>query len=274
MMRHSGAEGDLIAPHEMRELLSRLTESSVESIRPSEPRTLAGIALDTGIPIEKLQELLLEIRGRKHSHWPLIAMAAVLILAALWIATRRSATVPAASAPVARTATIDEEGLVALSAVRYGPSEGPLRVDPGFSPPKPLPAGIAIAAQIGPVVWGAGDRYGQALHTSPSATQTRSIQSDIEALIAHARLHASRRRLPFSEVGGDSGLIVEGPGDLIQVSIEASNVESTASLRIPPSGQGSDAEIRALVHRASNLLIERLRFEIEQNEKLRHLRSN
>lgn len=247
-------EDTLIAPHELRELISRLTEAQVEAIDVDHPRTLAAIAADTGIPIERLEAMLKESRGHQKPRWLFVAAGVCLLFggALAWAIISRQ-TPP--EAPVRELGKWDHEGLIPISQVRYGPDTG--FADPVFHPSKPLPAGMSISLVMQPVAWGAGDHYGSRITPEVLERSSEDIKSDLTELMECARVRATERGMTPAVSHADPGLGVLGASFGMQLRIESSNGGAYAAVALPPAGEGDPKEIAQIEAHAGETLLKR-----------------
>lgn len=241
----------LIAPAEMRELLTRLTEHSIEGIRPSEARTVAGLALETGIPAERIREALGQMRTKPATRWPVFAAGAFAVLAlATWLIVHRTSpepNPPAVVPSVVAKPQIVTAGLVDLKDVSYGPDQGPFRVDPSFEPPVELPSGISISASVDKVLWGAGDRRGEALSGALTKVSEDHLRRDLVELLKFVRMRAAKRNLPLKTTPGDYRYHGDSPGYVVDLSIETFSGNASSNITLPPPGAENDAEALRII---------------------------
>ncbi len=211
-MNRLDSEDSLIAPHEVRELLARLTDQTIESIGPQETRTVAGLALQTGVPVDTLRRALADLRGRNTPSVigvrVVVALACVALTVLLARRMREPVPQPQAQLPpvqVPRPAPavrpqINLSGLVPLNEVPYGPVAGNAEAEPTFHPSKVLPDGLSISATVEPVFWGAGDASTSAIQSPLSNRQLAELRVDLKELLHHVRQRAARRGFPSGPV--------------------------------------------------------------------------
>ena len=189
----------LIAPNEVRELLARLTEQSIDAIPANESRTLEGLAVETGIPLVRLKQTLAEMREKKAFSVPPIAWVFIAFLAGLSVWMLRPSSQHALNdAPQVATttpSTRDISGLESATGVTFGPDFGISFADTGFVPSQPLAEGLSIAVLLQDVVWGSGDHRAKAIEKPLNDRESNAMQRDIEELLAYARNSADRRHL-------------------------------------------------------------------------------
>lgn len=247
-------EDALIAPHELRELISRLTEAKVEAIDVDHPRTLAAIAADTGIPIERLEALLKESRGHKKSRLPFVAAGVCLLFGGIvaWAMLSRH---PQPEPTVRELGKWDHEGLVPINQVRYGPDTG--FADPVYHPSKPLPAGMSISLVVIPIAWGAGDHFGRRITPEVLAQSSDDIKTDLVELMECVRTRAKERRMLPAGNHADPGLGVLDASYPMQLRIESSNGGAYVAVALPPAGEGDPKEIAQIEAHATEALLNR-----------------
>lgn len=263
------AQEALIAPHEVSELLARLTEETTEGIRANEPRTLAGLALETGLPIDRLRSALEEIRGRTRRRWlPWTITAAVFAIAA-FAAFRTlppAAVVPVqvVQAPAPVVSTISKAGLVPLSQVSYGPAYGSELVEDTFYAPAKVPEGISLSASVEGVLWGAGNARSTALTHPLDAKSESALRKDLTELLDFVRVRASKRGLPLETLYGTAPVTFEGQG--YETDVQILSYSGTVQVRVglPPPGKANEADADRIIHRAVDNLIEQLQAQLKQ----------
>lgn len=234
-----------VAPHEVRELLTRLNEGSVEALPPSETRTLGGLAVETGIPIDRLQEELDSVRGRRPAKpKPWLAPVALLAISLgiggwLWTATlpKPAPPLPMETLP-AKTPELSNRGLVGLDQVTYGPDSGSYRVEPNFAPSQELPPGLSIAADVKGVVWGAGDHRAAVLTDPLSDAQAAQLTRSLEELLGHVRKRADKRGIPLdkSTMSASPDAFYDDAAFWANVRIESYGGNAYVQVPIPPPG--------------------------------------
>jgi len=260
----SQIDADLpVAPQEIRELLTRLTEASVESIPATEARTLGGLALETGIPIDRLRSALGEIRGeRSPLKWPIpvALIAAVLAIGGWLLRPTPPVQAPPQIGPFATPAgTGNLSGLVPLDQVTFGPDSGSFQVDTSFSPTAPLQPGVSISATVGNVMWGSGDHRAAALQGPLTAEEEERLRKSLTELLGHVRERATRRELPTTPLPGQ----VLGKGYVVQFTIQTYFGTTGGSVTLPASGTDDEIannSIRDAVDKAAKTLQEQLRW--------------
>jgi hypothetical protein len=251
----------LVAPQEIHELLSRLTEYRVDSLAIDVPRTLAGLAANTGIPVSRLQAELDAMRGKKkvprfwHAAAPLFA---IILVAAIAVAAKPKPS-PAAPPPVEVIAPVGAnlEGLVSLTQVTYGPDNGSQLVDPTFEPSVEMPKGVSAYVTTSNVLWGAGDRLAKALHAPLSSGDEAALRTILSEMLAKERQEATRRKLPLSENRGDPFLSYPGTGFQTLISIESFSGAGGVSLTLPPEGSADD-DANRIMKRAVDKVVKQL----------------
>lgn len=247
----------LVAPGEIRELVARLTEQSVDAIPAGEARTLEGVSLETGIPVARLRETLGQMRREGRFAIPPAAWAAFVALAAfgVWAVRHTPGLEPApVSPPVVAPAPApavepDYSGTVALTNVTYGPDGGNLKVDPDFEPSHPLPPGVSISATVGDVLWGSGDHRADALTKPLSDGDADVVRKDIEELLEYARQAAARRRL------------AAGP---VNLSVNTYGGVGGSGAKMPPPGKENDARAAAEARKTARAAVEALQEQLRQ----------
>ncbi|MGV3618772.1 MAG: hypothetical protein ACO1SV_25900 [Fimbriimonas sp.] len=258
-----------IAPHEVRELLTRLNETSVESLPVDETRTLGGLAVETGIPFDRLQHELDGLRGRRKRSLPWIVP--VSLLAATvgiggWLLSQ-PLTTPAASVPpvpgniMAPPPDMSRHGLVELSQVDFGPDSGSYMVEPTFQPINPIHEGISLCAGVDGVLWGSGNRRMKVLKTPLTAAEEAELRKSIEELLAHVRTRATKRKMPTATRPSEPTLPYEDPAYTVNLMLLHYYGLSSASVPIPPSGV-DEAEFRRLSRAAAKLAVDRLQWQL------------
>jgi len=266
----------LVAPQEIRDLLARLTEYRVESVPIDEPRTLAGLAANTGIPVSRLEAALREVRGEKRRVRPEPVIAGVLggaLILALVASQLRSQ--PAVAAPiyapptiVSTTLTTGQQGLVPLTNVTYGPDSGSYQVDPTFEPSVPPPSGIGYYASVDNILWGAGDRLKVARHSSLTDSEMHDLRAGLTELLAKAREDATRRKMPLSSGGyAEPTLSFNGEGFSTQLRIDSYNGSEGVSLRLPPTGS-NEKDAQRVIKRAVDKIARNLQASLTWQSKV------
>jgi hypothetical protein len=234
-----------VAPHEIRELLTRLNEGSVEALPPSETRTLGGLAVETGISIDRLQNELDTMRGRRVKRpLPWLAPAALLAVTLgiggwLWTATVPKTVPYEPAVPISVTTTpISDRGLVDLASVTYGPDGGRFKVEPTFMPSESMMPGISISAEVKGVLWGAGDHQAKALREPLTKAQEAKLGASVEELLRHVRKRAGKRGIPIGDpsVYGDAEMLYEGKAHLINLYVLMYNGTAMVQVPVPPLG--------------------------------------
>lgn len=246
-----------VAPHEVRELLLRLNEGSVESLPPSETRTLGGLAVETGIPIDRLQDELHSMRGRRPAKpmpWlPPVALLAVTIGIGGWLwsatAPKKIPMGPITSTPVMQIPS--DRGLVNLDSVTYGPDSGLFKVEPTFQPTEKIKPGLSISAEVKGILWGAGDHRAAALRELLTKSEEAKLTQSIEELLRHVRKRAGKRDIPLGPDSTFSNpqLLYEGKAYTVNLYINSYN--GTASVQVPVPPLGTDDEDFARLSKAA-----------------------
>jgi hypothetical protein len=253
----------VIAPDEIQELIARLTERSVEGVPYHEARTLEGLAVETGIPVGRLQDELTRMR-RPRIHVPPLAVAATLLMGgyAYWLLKPKGAPpAPAVAAPAPAAVTPDLSGLVPLSSVTYGPDSGPEMADPGFEPSKPMPEGLSVWATSGGVLWGAGDHRAAVIDKKLPPDVEAAVKDDIIELLKYARADAARRHLPLVK-GRD-----RRDGFPVNLTDACYYGVGGTSASIPPPGKENDQAAERAINRAARELLDRLKERIRQQSE-------
>lgn len=239
-MERLGTEGETpVAPHEVRELLTRLNEESVEAPSPSEARTLGRLAVETGIPLDRLRQELDSVRGRrapKSRSW--LAPAALLAVTLgvggwLWMA-KSPKTIPV----TLPASVVSEQGLVALDSVTYGLDVGQYKVEPTFRPTKAIKPGISISAEVGGVLWGVGDHRAQITRKPLTTKEEADLVRTVEELLQHVRNRAPKRGFRPAKpiLGGNPEMVYEGVAYTATVTVQSYRVSGMAQVPIPPNG--------------------------------------
>ena len=248
-----------IAPAEIRELIARLTEQSVESVPAYESRTLEGLALEMGLPLARLRMVYEELHGRRAFSIPPAAWVGFALLAfyAGWLVSHpipgQAVLVepPAATVPMP---TVDLRDTVPLSSVTYGPDGGNLSVDPNFEPSTPLPEGLSLSVTAGEILWGAGDHHARALVEPLTPEDERSVEADVVELLKYVRREAARRKVAF-------------PGGRATVQAFTYFGSASVDLPLPPPGKGDAAAANA-IRRAAKGLVERIQTQIRSRMQM------
>lgn len=258
-----------VAPHEVRELLTRLTESSVESVRVDEARTLGGLALETGLPIETLTAALGELRGRTRTR-SLPPLVAGIILAATvgasWWALQTTAPKPAPplvqQLPATPEVVADYAGLVPASAATFATNR-PISdmADTTFEPSVALPKGLSIAASTANVVWGFGDAHNWVYRNQLDAKDEQSLRKALDELIDFAIKDAERRSLPGSPLPFNHGPNARQMRS-IQVVINSYYGVTNGMLEVPVSGADPKATATAK-RKAVDESVKTLRWQLD-----------
>ncbi len=255
----------MVAPGEIRELVARLTEQSVDAVPVGVARTLEGVSLETGIPVARLRETLVQMRREGRFTIPPAAWAGFVALAAFGVwAVRHTpgleTVTPAApvSVPVVKPPVVEPDlsGTVSLTQVTYGPDGGDLQVDPAFEPTKPLPEGVSISATVGKLLWGSGDHRAKALDHPLSPEDADAVRAAVEELLRYVRRDAARRHLPVDPYGVDLGGNSYGGS-------------ANARAALPPPGASNDAAAEAAGRHAARDLVERLQSNLRWRETIR-----
>lgn len=244
-MERLGTEEETpVAPHEVRELLARLNEGSVEALPPSETRTLGGLAVETGIPIDRLQDELYSVRGqRPKKPMPWLAPAALLAVTLgiggwLWSATipKEIPLPPALTTPIVPLPS--DRGLVGLDSVTYGPDGGQYKVEPTFQPTEAIKPGLSISADIRGVLWGAGDHRAATVREPLTDKEEAQLARSIEELLRHVRNRAAKREIPPGKpmALGDPEFLYEGAAHSVTIYIQAYQGSGMTQVPIPPVG--------------------------------------
>lgn len=263
-----------VEPHEVRELLSRLTETSIEQTGVREARTLEGLSLNTGVPLGYLRRELDRLRGRRRDFRPAVAaILAIGIAVTGWVATRPapvSQTTPLSpTVPVAvSSAEAEKRGLVDLKSVTYGPDSGNVLVDPNFEPSQPVQPGLGISGQVADVLWGSGDPRADVLRTPLNDAEQARLESSLTELVEYIRRDATRRRLPSIPIVESPGLVFRGEGHVIHLSIRTYYGSSGGSLKVPPAGT-EDAEAEKITRKVVNQIVDSLQAQLRFSEENR-----
>jgi hypothetical protein len=268
----------LIAPHEVRELVMRLNERSVEGMRFDEPRTLAGLALETGIPTERLRETLRKIqgKGRVRGLWFAAVGGVTLVGGAIgFLYFRRTEPMVATTPIVVRPAPSDpaivamQPGLVPATQVPYGPISGNVYVDPSFVPPHPIPPGLGITVTIGNVMWGAGNPHADSITKPFDSAQLKRLREDIVAMLEYARSHAGP--LGLKPNPGTVGPPPFPPMFPAILTDEAYSGVGSAGANLPPSGKEFDDQAARVIGTAADSLVDSITNMFEQGQSNRLL---
>lgn len=266
----------LVAPQEIRDLLARLTEYRVESVPIDQPRTLAGLAANTGIPVSRLEAALREVRGEKRRVRPEPVIAGVLggaLLLAVVVSQLRGQPAVAApayisSAPVAQAPSTDRQNLVPLTSVTYGPDSGNFQVDPTFEPSVPPPSGIGYYAVVDNILWGAGDRLKVARHSALSDSELHDLRIGLAELLTKAREDATRRKVAVSPGSfAEPTLSFNGEGFSTQLRIDSYNGSEGVSMRLPPIGS-NDKDAQRVIKRAVDRVTKNLQASLTWQSKV------
>ena len=248
-----------IAPAEIRELIARLTEQSVDSVPAYEARTLEGLALEMGLPLARLRTVYEELHGRKAFSIPPAAWVGFALLAfyAGWLVSHpipgQAVLVepPAATVPLS---SVDTADTVPLTSVTYGPEGGNLVVDPGFEPSMPLPEGLSLSVTAGEILWGAGDHHARALVEPLTPEEARSVEADVAELLAYVRREAPRRKVAL-------------PGGRVTVQAMMYSGSASVDLPLPPPGE-RDAAAANAIRRAAKGLVEKIQTQIRSRAEM------
>lgn len=269
-MEQFGSEAETpVAPHEVRELLTRLNEGLVEAVAPREARTLSGLAVETGVPIDRLKRELDSVRGRRtFQPRPWLAPAALLAVTLgiggwLWTATlpKSEAVVrPEVSQPVA---PVSDRGLVPLNTVTYGPDSGHYRVEPTFQPTTSIKSGLSVSAEVSGVLWGAGDHRAEVLRDPLTAKEEDDLTQSIEELLSHVRNRATKRGIPTGPAAtmGDPETLFEGPAYLVNLYLYSYNGSMMSSVPVPPAGVDEE-DFKRLSKAAAKRAVAQLRQQL------------
>jgi len=261
--------GVLIAPQEVRELIARLTEHSVEGIPFDEPRTLTGLSLETGIPVEKLRSTLQKMQGKDRRRMIVTGVAGgAICLIAMTIALRsrpKESVVVLPQPEVQQVSPIVlppyRPGLVSIKTVTYGPDNTDSMVDPTFAPPHTMPPGLSLSLTVDGVLWGAGDpRSGTLLHTL-SADQVQELRENIIAVLQYSRSKAKDLQLATGVRGSpQSGSNAKSYSGILELT----NYNGTPQDRvtIPPEGKDHDVEAAGLFAAAADKAIDSLQRQV------------
>ncbi len=254
-----------VAPHEVRELLLRLTEQNTEGIRADEPRTLSGLALETGISIERLRFTLDAIQNKRKKIPIAVRYAAVALLLTYvsWV-TFRPARPESSSAITIPSPAFDDRGLVAASSVTWAATDMTALAEETYDPPHPMLTGISVSLGVGKVLWGAGD-YQAAVVTKPLTSQEiKDLREDIVALIEHARIRAEKRSLAASSSpSGFGDMYYDGVAYTGNLYYRSYHGGGGTTVPIPTAGKARDYDSKRLAGKAADKIIEAL----QQNMK-------
>lgn len=272
--RPESLEADaLIAPAEIRELIARLTEQSVEAVPFYEARTLEGLALETGFSVARLRSMLAEVRGRKAFTIPPTARAAFVLLALLtaWIVLHPAPAMvmaPDLSAPVA-VSSPDLSGTVSLANVTYGPAAGDYAVVPNFEPRNALPKGLSIVAVVRNVLWGSGDHRAAVIQRPFTSASAETIRANVVELLEYVRDDAGRRKIPTDQYS--SGEVVGTPTEQSTVTLYSYTYyyPDIMEVQLPPPDPGHDKAAAQAIERAAKLFAERIQARLKRELDLR-----
>jgi hypothetical protein len=276
----AGLEADApIAPQEIRELIARLTEQSVEAVPAHEARTLEGLALETGISVNQLRDGLADLRKPKRFIVPPAAIAAFVALVGVgyWAIVHtppvdarapaaESVTAPPVQVPV--PVTPDTSGTVPLTNVTFGPDSGNYSVDTGFEPSTPLPEGVSINAQASTIMWGSGDHRAAAFDKPLSPDQEAAVRKAMEELLQYVRADAPRRHVGTPK----PGTVTPGaPGGTFAVQIGGMTYHGAygGSVDLPPPGKEYDAAAARAISKAAKLFVEAMQEQLRQSGRWR-----
>lgn len=265
-----------VAPHEVRELLTRLNEGSVEATAPSDTRTLSGLAVETGIPIDRLQRELDSVRGRrapKPKPWlaPMALLAVTLGIGGwLWTATLPKPVVEAPPQTPPLMVPASDRGLVPLTTVTYGPDSGQHRVEPTFQPTASMKPGLSVSAQVGGVLWGAGDHRAEVLREPLNAKEEAELTQTVEELLRHVRNRATKRGIPTepSGVHGDPETLFEGPAYMVNLYMLSYSGSAMSSIPLPPAG-ADDEDFKRLSKVAAKRAVAQLQQQLGFRARMR-----
>ena len=264
----------LIAPEEVRELLKRLTESSVEAIPTNEPRSVAGLALETGLPVSRISYELKQLRRSGVSRWFIGGGVVSVFLALSYGAKLLSQPAPimrppppqAVTPPPADLTSKQFAGLSPLSAVTFGPDSGPVGADTSFVPTHALPPGISIAAISDGVMWGSGDHHSTTFQ-GPIDDKLRDwLEQSIAELMEAAREGAASRELPVTD--GTPGSIGGDKGYPTNVEILSYNGVAEAAVQIPPPGAQYDVQAKNADRRIADQLLAQLKQQLDMQRSM------
>ena len=259
----------LIAPGEIQELLTRLTEQTVEAVPHNQSRTLEGLAAETGIPVLRLQAELARMRGRSRLSIPPAAVAASVLMAgyAFWLINHKApepapATV-ATPAPAPAAPSPDLGGLSPLTSVTYGPDAGSEMVDTGYEPLHAVPEGLSFYALVGGVLWGAGDHRAAVIEKPLSAAEEQALRENLTELLKYVRTEATRRHLPLSPPFG----VGEKHAYLVSLCSNCYYGSSGTSVQLPPASKADDTAAERAIKRAAKELVEQLQNSLRQRRE-------
>ena len=267
--RQESLETDaLIAPGEVRELIARLTEQSVEAVPSYKARTLEGLALETGLPVARLRSILAEMRGRKAFTIPPAAWVGFVLLALLtdWIVLHPApgqVPAPVAAAPEIVPAP-DLSGTLSLEDVTYGPDAGLYSVVPGFEPTNPLPEGLSIAATAGNVLWGSGDHRAATIEKPFTPAMAEAIRADVVELLKYVRDDADRRRVPKSPPPFGTGIAKPTKDRTVTLKGYTYYGTSSEQVQLPPPGPDGDKAVERAIDRAADRFVESLQEQLRR----------
>lgn len=263
--------GATIAPREIRELIARLTEQSVEAVPAHEARTLEGLAIETGISVTRLRDGLAEMRKPKRVVVPPAAIAAFIALIGVgyWAikhtppmngaAQAQPPSVIAPVTPVVETPVADLTNTVPLSMVTFGPDAGDIMVDRGFEPTHLPPDGLSVNVQSGKMMWGSGDHRATAIDRPLTPDQEKAAREAIEELLRYVREDAPRRHLgtPVTTPGAPGSFMVQLGGQSYHGSYGQ-------SVTLPPPGKENDPAAEKAIHSAAKHLIQNIQNQLQQ----------
>ena len=248
-----------IAPAEIRELIARLTEQSVDSVPAYESRTLEGLALEMGLPLARLRTAYEELHGRKAFSIPPAAWVGFAFLAfyAGWLVSHPIPGQAVVVEPLAANVplpTVDTADTVPLTSVTYGPDGGNFAVDPGFEPSTPLPEGLSVSVSAGNLLWGAGDHHARAIVEPLTPYVEASVEADVVEMLQYVRREALRRKVVF-------------PGGRATVQALTYSGSASVELPLPPPGE-KDAAAANAIRRAAKTLVERIQAQIRSRAEM------
>lgn len=266
-MERLGTEEDTpVAPQEVRELLARLNEASLDvSSHGEKTRTLGSLAVETGIPVSRLRQELQSVRGDRHANpirrWGRAVLITLVLGAGGWLWTTLESKEGLGGLSIANPfgALASGQGLVAMDTVRFGPDQGQYQVEPSFQAPKTIKPGLSIAAEVQGVMWGMGDHRAQNLREPLTEAEEADLIRSLESLLRHVRNRAEKRGMaPAVWVyGGNPELAYEGKAYTVTLFLQAYQSSNAIQVPVPPLG-ADEEDFERLSRAAVKTLVSKL----------------
>lgn len=281
MQRLESGESTVIAPHEVRELLERLTQADTEGVDPNESRTLAGLSADTGIPIAQLRNALEDLRrgARRRLAGAGTAVAAIAVAGVAYygLVFRTPPTpahlIPSVPAAAPATTDVDESGLIDIGGVTWNSNlSGSAQADPSFVPTTDLPNGLSMTANIGQIYWGTGDLHAEVFSRVPTPQEQEQFRRTVEDLLRHVRERAQARRLPLSKQPSLGPYRTSLPHYTVSPMMQSYGGAATFPIDLPANSDSrADAEADRIIKAAARDLVKRFTAQLKQSLRFQGL---